>query len=188
MTTTSTTPTDRGDWISTASGLPFWPCHPRPVDVRIGDIAHALSHLCRFAGHTKAFYSVAQHSLLVSILCEPQDALWGLLHDASEAYVCDLPRPLKHTEALRAYRDLEDGVQAAVCEKFGLAASMPASVKAADSTLLRTEQRDLMTMPEGWVSPTAAVWPSQRLVPMAPAEAKQRFLARFEELMRRRGA
>ena len=180
------TMTHRGDWISTHSGLPFWPSDPQPADVRIEDIAHALSQLCRFAGHTKSFYSVGQHSVLVSLICDPQDALWGLLHDASEAYLCDLARPVKHTEALAGYRALEERVQAAVAQKFGLPLEMPRSVKEADQALLRLEQRDLMTMPAGWSSAAPGIWQFQRLVPMGPFEAKQRFLWRFDELMRRR--
>lgn len=73
----------RSDWIATFTGGVFFPLAPRVEDVRISDIAHALSMLCRFAGHTRGFYSVAQHSVLVSRLCSQQDALWGLLHDAS---------------------------------------------------------------------------------------------------------
>ena len=68
---------------------------PNPDDIRIEDIAHALSNQCRFAGHAREFYSVAEHSVHVSQLCLPEHALWGLLHDASEAYLVDLPRPLK---------------------------------------------------------------------------------------------
>lgn len=186
MTTTAMTTTAvRGDWIFTHSGLPFWPCDPQPDDVRIEDIAHALSQLCRFAGHTRSFYSVAQHSVLVSLLCDPKDALWGLLHDASEAYLCDLPRPVKHSDHLTGYRALEEQVQAAVARKFALPESMPASVKSADGVLLRVEQRDLMNMPAGWAPSEPLAWQVQRLVPMGPAEAKQRFLWRFEELMRR---
>jgi hypothetical protein len=82
-------------------------------------------------------------------------------------------------------RAIEDDVQAVICQTFGLSPTMPTSVKAADNVLLRTEQRDLMTMPEGWVSTSPAIWP-QRLVAMPPAEAKQRFIWRFDELMRRR--
>lgn len=177
---------DRGDWIATQSGLPFWPMDPRPEDVRIDDIAHALSHLCRFAGHTREFYSVAQHSVLVSILCDPQDALWGLLHDATEAYLCDLASPVKRTPLLGGYRVLEAHVQMAVAQSFGLPLRIPASVKAADAVLLRTEQRDLMRMPAGWTQSSASV--PHRIVPQAPQEAKARFLARFDELTLGRSA
>lgn len=187
MTTVTTTTTtaapqaDRGDWIATYSGLPFWPMSPKPEDVRIDDIAHALSQLCRFAGHTRAFYSVAQHSVLVSLLCDPQDALWGLLHDAPEAYLCDLASPVKRTPLLSGYRVLEAHVQIAVARKFGLPIRIPASVKAADTVLLRTEQRDLMRMPQGWAVPPPAM--PHRIVAQTPEEAKARFLLRFDELM-----
>src|ERR1017187_10636100 len=77
--------------ITTFSGIHFWPLLPNPADIRIEDIAHALSNQCRFAGHAREFYSVAEHSVRVSQLCPPEDALWGLLHDASEAYLTDVP-------------------------------------------------------------------------------------------------
>src|ERR1039457_118422 len=82
-------------FIGTFSGLRFWPLDPNPEKILIDDIAHALAHQCRFGGHASRFYSVAEHSVHVSRLCPPEDALWGLLHDASEAYLVDLPRPLK---------------------------------------------------------------------------------------------
>lgn len=64
---------------------------PDPCEIEIDDIAHSLAQQCRFLGHTDGFYSVAQHSVLVSGFVPDRDALWGLLHDAAEAYVCDLP-------------------------------------------------------------------------------------------------
>lgn len=170
----------RGAWISTYSGRPFWPLAPRVEDVRLADIAHALSHLCRFAGHTVAFYSVAQHAVLVSHHCAPDDALWGLLHDTSEAYLCDLVAPLKRTPDLDGYRVVERQLQQVIAAAFGLPPEEPFSVKAADRLLLRTEQRDLMAMPDGW-RPAGATLPG-RLVPVSPAEAKQAFLLRFHEL------
>ena len=66
--------------ITTFSGVLFRPLLSNPDDIRIADIAHALSQQCRFAGHTRTFYSVAEHSVRVSLLCRPEDALWGLLH------------------------------------------------------------------------------------------------------------
>ena len=82
----------KGDWMQTHSGIQFWPLDPRPEDILIEDIAHALSNQCRFAGHCCFHYSVAQHSVLVSENVPAQDAMWGLLHDAGEAYLVDLPR------------------------------------------------------------------------------------------------
>src|ERR1017187_3148745 len=81
--------TDRMDsrdgFISLFSGMRFWPLDPNPEKILIADIAHALAHQCRFGGHASKFYSVAEHSVHISQLCLPEHALWGLLHDASEA-------------------------------------------------------------------------------------------------------
>src|SRR5690242_11754504 len=87
----------RGDWMQTYTGRRFWPLDPRVDDIDIGDIAHHLSLVCRFAGACREFYSVAQHCVGVSYVCDPKDALWGLLHDAAEAYVGDMVRPLKRS-------------------------------------------------------------------------------------------
>jgi hypothetical protein len=117
---------DPGPYIQTISGgNPF---DPDPGEIEIEDIALALSHQCRFGGHCRVFYSVAQHSCLVSDLVIERGgnlaALWALLHDASEAYLVDLPHPLKHRSELgKLYAAAEDRLQAAVCERFGLARS-----------------------------------------------------------------
>jgi uncharacterized protein len=171
----------RGDWTSTYSGLPFWPLDPHPDDVRIEDIAHALSQLCRFAGHTRSFYSVAQHSTIVSQICGGgQLGLWGLLHDASEAYLCDIMRPVKHSRELSGYRLVEARVQAAVCLRFGLEAVEPEVLHHIDALVLRAEQRDLMNMPDGWYAKGDA-HPSP-IRPVPPAVAKREFLRRFDTL------
>ena len=172
----------REDWIVTYSGQVFWPMAPRVEDVQIADIAHALSQLCRFAGHTREFYSVAQHSVLVSHLCRPEDALWGLLHDASEAYLSDVVRPVKHQAALDGYRAVERQLQAVIARRFGLPEEEPASVRDADRLVLRAEQRDLVAMPEGWRPVTPRYWGATRLEPLEPSDAKQEFLLRFHEL------
>jgi len=185
------------DWISTFSGKPFWPLQPRVEDVRLEDIAHALSMLCRFAGHTRKFYSVAQHSVIVSHAVQTmvasergergtwaesvELALVGLLHDASEAYLCDITRPVKRSPELDGYRTVEHVVQHTVYRRFGLTGDEPAIVKAADTAVLRAEQRDLMVMPEGW-RPKETAWP-HRIVALLPGDAERQFLARFGELM-----
>src|ERR1051326_3663293 len=109
-----------GDWMRTYTGVRFYPSDPRPDEIFIQDIAHSLSNMCRFAGHVKEFYSVAEHSVRVSLACHPDDALWGLLHDASEAYVVDMPRPIKRAPFMHGYRLLEAKVSLAVCERFEL--------------------------------------------------------------------
>src|ERR1039457_6405429 len=116
-------------FIGTFSGLRFWPLAPNPDDILIADIAHALAHQCRFGGHAWKFYSVAKHSVHVSQLCPPEHALWGLLHDASEAYLVDLPRPLKLLPEFAPYREAERRSQRAVAVRFGLPEEQPASVR-----------------------------------------------------------
>lgn len=106
----------RGDWIQTYSGRAFYPLAPYPQDVCIEDIAHALSQLCRFGGHCRRFYSVAEHSVLLSRVVVPEFQLWALLHDASEAYLVDVPRPIK--KQLPAYVEAERRVMAAICARF----------------------------------------------------------------------
>lgn len=134
----------KGGWIYTNSGRQFYPLDPRPGDIDINDIAHSLANQCRFSGHCRKHYSVAQHSVLVSMLCDPQDALWGLLHDASEAYLIDVPSPLKKLPEFLFYREAEARLMAMVCDVFGLNRDEPPSVKIADRRMCVTEARDLM--------------------------------------------
>ncbi len=137
------------DWYTTASGIAFLPLAPRMEDIRIEDIAHALAATNRFNGHARVPYSVAQHSVLVSRALRDgggtrQDQLHGLLHDAAEAYLCDVPRPLKRRPEMAAYREAEARLQAMIYARFGLPPEEPASLKLVDRRMLRTEQRDLM--------------------------------------------
>ena len=171
-----------GDWIQTYGGKQFWPLDPRPEDIDLVDIAHALSMLCRFTGHTKRFYSVAEHSVHVSMRCAPTDALWGLLHDASEAYLVDLARPVKRQPQMSAYRDAEASVMRAVCAHFGLPSIEPRSVKEADNRMLYTEARDLMAPVHPKWTWAAEPYPDLEIVGAEPAAAKVMFLERFVEL------
>lgn len=146
----------KGDYIGTYTGIHFYPLDPRLDEVRIVDIAHALSNICRFNGHTKYFYSVATHSINVCALLRARGEnslvqLYGLLHDASEAYCCDIPRPLKNF--LPEYKDIEAGIMATVYEHFGLEPPDKKTidaVKEADDFILTLESRRLMNNTSEW--------------------------------------
>jgi 5'-nucleotidase len=171
-----------GDWILTHSGVQFWPIDPRPEDVRIEDVAHALSLQCRFSGHCRYHYSVAQHSVLVSLHVPEEDALWGLLHDAAEAYLVDLPRPIKrYSEMGRLYKELETALEVCIAEKFRLPLPVPPSVKIEDDRALMTEKRDIMPGSEKPWKETACPYP-ETIVRMQPITAEVLFLDRFRAL------
>jgi hypothetical protein len=139
----------RGDWMQTVTGPQFWPMDPRSHEVFIEDIAHGLSMICRFGGHCRRFYSVAEHSVLIARAAAPEHKLWALLHDASEAYIGDQIRPLK--KHLAGYREAEQKIMRAICVRFGLHLDLPASVKALDLSLLMDERDQAMAQPpESW--------------------------------------
>lgn len=175
----------KGDWMQTFTGRQFWPLDPRPEDVDILDIAHALSHLCRFAGHVRQFYSVADHCVRVS-RCAPfgdrMVALGALLHDATEAYVVDVPRPLKRF--LPGYKEIEAGVARAIEQRFDLETGIldHASVKHWDEALLATEARDLMGGESAGKWSLRAMPLPGVIVPRTSEEARVAFLERFDAL------
>ena len=163
-------PSRKGDWIQTFSGVHFYSLDPRPEEIRLVDIAHALSMQCRFTGHTSDFYSVAQHSLYVSQICDPVNALWGLLHDASEAYLVDVARPVKLQPEMLAYREAENRLMACITKRFNLLSpTMPPDVHAADQTMLGAEAAALMKATDNshwakWMTPAAV---KIRVVPIS---------------------
>jgi hypothetical protein len=143
-----------GDWIGTYTGRQFWPLDPRPDEVCIEDIAHALSQICRFNGHCKRFYSVAEHSLNVETVLKSNGyalRLYALLHDAAEAYVCDIPRPMK--SCLRGYKGIEEANLQAIYRAFNLSgpnAHEKKMIKLADNYILAIEARELMNNIDNW--------------------------------------
>jgi len=134
----------KGDWIQTFSGVKFWSLDPDIEDVRIFDIAHALSNMCRYNGHCKKFYSVAEHSIIVSKFVLEEFALAGLLHDAAEAYLSDVPRPVK--KYLNGYKGYESRLMSVIYRAFGIKKTMEMRnhVKCIDERLLRTELEQVM--------------------------------------------
>lgn len=169
-----------GDWIRTFTGRKFYPLDPRPREVHLMDIAHALSNICRYTGHCSEFYSVAQHSVLVSHYCDPVNALWGLLHDAAEAYLADVARPVKRD--IKGLKEIEERLMRAIAEKFGLPWPEPLDVKLIDTRLLIDEMRRLMPNPEDCdhfgVLPMGI-----EIEPLSPKAAENLFLRRYALLL-----
>lgn len=171
----------RGDWMQTFTGRQFFPLTPAPEDIDPNDIAHALSLICRYGGHVTRFYSVAEHCVLLSHAVAPEHALWALLHDATEAYVGDMVRPIKRY--LADYIAIEDRVAWAIAERFGLDPSMPAEVKDADNRILLDERAAVM-------APAPHPWHQDGLEPLGvhvagwpPEVAELRYRARLQELV-----
>lgn len=148
-----------GDWISTYTGKKFWVLDAKPEEVNLRDIAHALSMICRYNGHCKFFYSVAQHSLNVCELLQKEGynykmQLYGLLHDATEAYICDVPRPIKGN--ITNYKNIENNLAGTIWKAFNL--SLPTEeeyqiIKDADNAMLKCEAKILMSDWQDWYLP-----------------------------------
>lgn len=171
---------DRGLNIQLYSGKPFFPCDPREDEIDIVDIAHALSLICRFGGHCKQPYSVAQHSVLMSNFVDKENAFYALMHDATEAYVGDLVRPIKYM--LPEFIELENNIWKVISKKYGLPEKMPEDVKNHDTRICFTEKRDILN-PSNGVSWGYEMKPHEyEIVPWGWEESKNKFLERFDEL------
>lgn len=171
-----------GATIITRSGHYFDFLNPKPETIYIEDIAWALAFTCRFGGQSLHYYSVAQHSILVADAVPFELRLQALLHDAAEAYVGDVVGPLK--QLLPDYKIVEKRVEAAIADRFGVPCEMHPDIKHADLRLLRTEQRDLTSgHADNWNGLDAYPPLHQRIVPMAPSEAANAFLRKYERLV-----
>lgn len=203
-----------GNWMQTATGRPFWVMDPRPEDICIEDIAHALSLVCRFGGHCKFHYSVAQHSVLVAEHLwtegrpsaeQRQRSLLGLLHDAAEAYVGDVIWPVKQIPEVKAvFRRLEADINRCIAIRFGIPFNDDDPIiKQADLVVLATEKRDVMADGPGKedgadremraARERLGGWHCDHVEPltkriemMSPAHACEQFLDLFERLGGRR--
>jgi hypothetical protein len=178
-------------WIETYSGVQFHFGDPALDEINIVDIAHALSLLCRYNGHCTRFYSVAEHSVLMTRhFIQSQGSLpkahWRrkaltvLLHDAAEAYIGDLPRPIKHK--MDAFKAVESILDQRVAQRFGTIWPLPSYVKERDSRILCDEREQAMP-------PSDNEWGTDSLIPLgvtlefwAPVEAEAHFLHQFFEL------
>lgn len=165
-------------YMVTYSGRRFYPDNPRAEDVDILDIAHALGMTCRYGGHVKQFYSVAQHSLLMAQEATPQNKMLALLHDAPEAYLGDVIRPIKHHLNLGDYMRMEKEVERVICEAFGIECpSICAEVKELDAAIIRDEREQLFVLnPE----PVTGLRLGVEIIPMSPETCRWAFLAAFE--------
>ena len=167
-------------WIQTYSGVQFYPEVVADTDFNIRDIAHSLGKLCRFNGHCLTFYSVAEHSVHVSRNVPDEYALWGLLHDAAEAYLGDMCRPVK--PLFEGYKAIEINIMNMIARGFGLdPTEEPEIVKRIDNAILADEQQQIMSdPPANWFLPepplgvTIEGWNWRR--------ATGEFLMRFAEL------
>ncbi|MEQ5274693.1 HD family hydrolase [Proteus terrae] len=171
-------------YIATATNKHFYYLDVRIEDIDIQDIASGLANECRFNGQIDNFYSVAQHSVYVSYLVAPEYALEALLHDASEAYVKDLPSPLK--KLLPEYKEIEKSIDAVIRQKYNLPPVMSGAVHLADLMMLATEKRDLeIDVGSNWLMLEGIPTSDFIVNPLTPLQAKVLFLRRFNELSKR---
>ncbi|UZE51104.1 phosphohydrolase [Rhodopseudomonas sp. P2A-2r] len=172
-----------GDWMQTFTGRQYWPLDPRVDEVDITDIAEALSKLCRYGGHTRRFYSVAEHCVLLarSPICPPRYRFAALMHDASEGYVVDVIRPIK--PYLGGYAEIEHANMVVIAERYGFAWPMPPIIKEMDARILHDERDQAMAYPPAdWNVPGAAL--DVQLQFWSPTRACDEFLAAFREFSR----
>lgn len=174
-------------WIQTYTGKKFQLLSPKIEDISIIDIAHALSMQCRYTGHSKHFYSIAQHSVLVSHQCNLYP-LYGLLHDASEAYLSDISSPLKNSGFFENYKFYEDKLQKLIIEKFiGKPETqiIHKEVKEADMEMLSVESYKLMQPlhPEFKLTHLKShLIQNIEIEELVPSQARNMFLNRYIEL------
>jgi hypothetical protein len=147
------------------------PLNPKLEDIHIKDIARALSNICRYAGHVKHFYSVAEHSFRVCDLVSKENGRWALLHDASEAYLGDIPAPLKYLPEFSFYREAEEKIMQVVCEKYNLPLEEPEEVSFWDKEIRKSEMFSLKD-----ISLNGSVEKPKRIFPHVPDRAYSIFL------------
>lgn len=176
-------------WMQTSMGIEYYPDEMSEDRISIHDIANGLSNLCRFCGQTDGFYSVAQHSWFVSQHVPLEYQMWGLLHDAAEAYIGDLINAVKHgfPRIKEDFCALEDSILRVIAKKFGLECYvphiMPLEVHDIDKLILAAEARDLFVTGRIKEFCRHSMVDSVPLIsPWSPAFARDMFVRRFVEL------
>ncbi|MDO8908887.1 MAG: HD family hydrolase [Pseudohongiella sp.] len=171
-------------WIETSSGSSIDLISPQPHQVKIWDIAHALSLICRFGGHCRWHYSVAQHSVLVSYLVPVELSLEALLHDAAEAYLGDVVRPLKVNGDMQGYRAAETLMESVITENFGLGDINHPLIKLADMQILAAERAVLLTDKSSLWQCLEGISPAPlKIEKLTPEQAREMFMARLQEIL-----
>lgn len=172
-------PKSRGDWMQTYRGDAFFPATPKPEDVHVEDIAHALGMQCRYGGQCERHYSVAEHSYWVSLLVPPEHALQALMHDSAEGYLVDVPRPSKIL--MNDYRVVEERVWRAICARYDLSPVLHFSIHDADNGICFSERdQNMKRSPYPWRIPDPnyriklGLWSNRR--------AEKMFLRRWKQL------
>lgn len=193
MTVHNQGPPGPGPFLQTVSGRWVNPFDPDPNQLDAGDIARALANQCRFGGHSRVFYSVAQHSVILSQLVEQrggdiEETFAALMHDATEAYLGDMPHPLKHRSPLGAlFREAEDHLGKAIRARFRITRDVP-EIKRIDRALLATERRAFSAERWHWPELEGVEPLDIELTAWLPDKAVHAFAQRFEELEARRRA
>lgn len=166
--------------IMLQSGRLFDLAHPETSEIAVTDIAHGLAHTCRYAGQCDGFFSVAEHSVLVSQVAS-RAGIAALFHDAAEAFVGDMTRPLKCL--LPEYKAIEERIARAIFVQFGIPWPPPPEVKSADYSVMAAEQEVLMPVGTNEWLRDANVLPARvKIQRLVPAQAKEFFMQRYEEL------
>lgn len=143
------TPPGKAGRIRTSTGILVDPWNLDPDDIMVEDIAHSLSHQCRFTGHTCRFYSIAEHCILVASFLKsfgPRIQLAGLIHDAAEAYFGDMAGPSKRRQEMHEYDHAEHVAAETIMFKYVgvLTPDEKAAVKKADADAYYLERRGLI--------------------------------------------
>lgn len=171
-------------WIQTYSGRRFFPLDPRVEDIDIVDIAHALAMKCRFGGHAKQFYSVAQHSVLLADHCPAEMALLALMHDAHEAYspTGDVPRPIKETREFSFVDGMESLIDRAIAAKFDIPYPIKnKAIAALDTRILLDERDQVMVLSDhDWGLPADLQPLGVTIEEWGPYMAREKFLNAFD--------